>query len=401
MFLLSAFRKHHTPNRPRQARSYRPCLEVLEDRLVPTSVSLVADIHPNGSSGPNALTNVTGTLFFQANDNTGDVELYQSDGTEAGTAMIQDINRGGFTLHMSFKVFDGALYFGANDGVHGLELWRSDGTAGGTALVKDLLAGPGGSAPAGLVNVGGRLFFAANGGATGSELWTSDGSRKGTRLVQDIAAGTSWSMPGELTATEEGLYFSANDGAHGRELWVLPAAFPNLLANGAQGIAVGTLCKRPDTAGSLLAATAVKEYIAPNEPNQPRFWRPQSTGRSRTSPAPASTRTAGDASRCACASATRPKSGSARGSGAWESSWPTRRSFSGRSRARDEDRGPRGRPIARARGLAPFGTSGCFRVAGARLRRRAHRPIRGSVCRERLRREGLRVVFPEFPVLLV
>jgi ELWxxDGT repeat protein len=32
-------------------------------------------------------------------------------------------------------------FFLANDGVHGMELWKTDGTPGGTAMVKDINPG--------------------------------------------------------------------------------------------------------------------------------------------------------------------------------------------------------------------------------------------------------------------
>ena len=44
-------------------------------------------------SGPNYFTDSNGTLFFIANDNTNGKELWKSDGTEAGTTMVKDINR--------------------------------------------------------------------------------------------------------------------------------------------------------------------------------------------------------------------------------------------------------------------------------------------------------------------
>ena len=38
----------------------------------------------------------------------------------------------------------GTLFFGAGDGSHGKELWKSDGTPGGTAMVKDTIPGTNG-----------------------------------------------------------------------------------------------------------------------------------------------------------------------------------------------------------------------------------------------------------------
>ena len=42
---------------------------------------------------------------------------------------------------------NGTLYFDANDGTHGDELWKTDGTAAGTVMVKDIDPGSDGSIP--------------------------------------------------------------------------------------------------------------------------------------------------------------------------------------------------------------------------------------------------------------
>ena len=43
-------------------------------------------------SSPSYLTNVNGTLFFFANDGTHGDQLWESNGTAAGTVMVKDIN---------------------------------------------------------------------------------------------------------------------------------------------------------------------------------------------------------------------------------------------------------------------------------------------------------------------
>src|SRR5262245_16176327 len=61
----------------------------------------------------------------------------------------------------------GVGYFSATGRGLGAELWRSDGTPAGTALVLDINPGAGPSSPSSLTRVGSRLFFQADDGAHG------------------------------------------------------------------------------------------------------------------------------------------------------------------------------------------------------------------------------------------
>ena len=66
---------------------------------------------------------------------------------------------------------NGLLLFAGPTSWYPHELWRSDGTAAGTKLVEDINPGSGDSSPLSLTNVGGTLFFAASDGMNGYELW--------------------------------------------------------------------------------------------------------------------------------------------------------------------------------------------------------------------------------------
>src|SRR5262249_58532624 len=89
------------------------------------------------------VTAVGGTLFFTANDGVNGEELWKSDGTEAGTVLVKDINPGSaFGYGYGSRPYEltavgGTLFFTADDGAHGRELWKSNGTEAGTVLVKD------------------------------------------------------------------------------------------------------------------------------------------------------------------------------------------------------------------------------------------------------------------------
>jgi ELWxxDGT repeat protein len=63
----------------------------------------------------------------------------------------------------------GRLYYVADDRFHGLELWQSDGTAAGTRLVQDLKPGPDSSRAGELTLASNRLYFTADDGVTGAD----------------------------------------------------------------------------------------------------------------------------------------------------------------------------------------------------------------------------------------
>jgi ELWxxDGT repeat protein len=205
--------------------------------------SLVKDINPTGSSDPgDSAAALNGVLFFRANDPgvTGE-ELWRSDGTEAGTYLVKDINTNGSdgSNPSDLTVVGNTLFFTANDGSEGggndgYELWKSNGTTAGTQLVEDINSTDN-SFPSQLTKVGSTLFFTAydgpqGGGTHGYELWKStDGTAANTTIVEDIntnalnASGNS--TPAKLTAVGSSLFFTAYDGpqsggTHGNEPWV-------------------------------------------------------------------------------------------------------------------------------------------------------------------------------------
>lgn len=141
--------------------------------------------------------------------------------------LVTDINQQsvGSNIDSMTPVGD-RLFFFADDGWHGREVRASDGTEAGTRLVVDL--NPGSAASVGMVwqppaAVNGTLFFSAMDGPYAHyKLWASDGTGAGTRLVADINPGGSWTAPGGFTPVGDTLFFIADDGVHGYELWALP-----------------------------------------------------------------------------------------------------------------------------------------------------------------------------------
>ena len=86
--------------------------------------------------------------------------------------LVEDILPGASSSVASvFAELDGITLFGATDPTNGRELWRSDGTPGGTALLQDLDPGVGSSAPSYFVAAQSDLLFTVSLPSTGNELW--------------------------------------------------------------------------------------------------------------------------------------------------------------------------------------------------------------------------------------
>jgi ELWxxDGT repeat protein len=174
---------------------------------------------PDGIS-PDKLVVADGKVFFTGTDSTHGSELWVSDGTEAGTRMVKDIGPASGGIYPNKLVAAGdKVFFATSDNVHGTELWVSDGTEAGTKVL-DIQSGSNGSNPADLVAAGDKVFFRAESSTDGSELWVSDGTEAGTKMVKDIWSGPDGGYPERLAAAGDKIFFRANNGTDGSELWV-------------------------------------------------------------------------------------------------------------------------------------------------------------------------------------
>ncbi|NVO19880.1 MAG: T9SS type A sorting domain-containing protein [Bacteroidetes bacterium] len=183
----------------------------------------------NPASGIRAITPFGTKAFFIATDGTNGSELWVTDGTSDGTMMLKDIDTipdsGGLDWTSSFMVLNNKIYFEASESIHGRELWESDGTAAGTKLLKDIYPG----AESGLdyltdfTLLNGKFYFSAKDEVHGFELWESDGTEAGTQLVKDIKPGSAsgFSPSFQIFPFKNKIYFQADNGdiSIGRELW--------------------------------------------------------------------------------------------------------------------------------------------------------------------------------------
>ncbi len=168
---------------------------------------------------------INNKLYFSGVSTADGSELWVTDGTDAGTSLVKDINAGvDSSSPKHFNVINNVIYFSANDGTHGNELWKSDGTSGGTAMVKDINPGAAGSLDSATFFLNNSmLFFTANDGTHGYELWRSDGSLGGTILLKDIVAGSGEPYFGPLTSFGTKTIFDVVVGGlilGNSELWI-------------------------------------------------------------------------------------------------------------------------------------------------------------------------------------
>lgn len=135
-------------------------------------------------------------IFFIANDSAHGYELWRTDATPAGTHMVKDINPGPAsgvmptTLGHRIAVLNDKLIFTATDSTHGLELWESDGTEAGTKMMMDFNPAPYGNGfyvtEDAFSIIGNKLFIL--GRPSNSEdyrIWLTDGTVAGSSVLTD------------------------------------------------------------------------------------------------------------------------------------------------------------------------------------------------------------------------
>jgi len=269
-------------------------------RFVPATEELTrtvftADVTTNifeNDSFPQSFVGLNGNYFFTAQSSSfysldtrtdptliGGLELWFSDGTEAGTRPI-NINQNTYTFYEpddgeytpadivdqpDFGFFSRSsssfpreltpaqneLFFVANDGITGFELWSISDQGTNPRLISDLRPGNTSSSPEELTVVGDDLYFSADNGG-GRQLFHFNPAQGAPRVIQN--SGTN---PKELTAIDNKVYYSA-ESELGRELWVIK----NGQAQIVQDINPGTESSSPE---NLTVATRIKRKKSRSE----------------------------------------------------------------------------------------------------------------------------------------
>lgn len=197
------------------------------------SSTIVKDIAPGVRSGltssnlPDFAALLNGKLIFAANNGPDAEEAWVSNGTEAGTLMLQNYGQGMSGNVGDFKIFGDKVAFSAfasnfvsNGAVlHvGTELAFTDGTSAGTTLL-DINPGLPSSNPSILGEANGLLYFTAD-----VRDQTSGVTQKGIYSTN----GTTFTKLGPISSTStvfgwgsNKAFLKASDTQHGTELWAL------------------------------------------------------------------------------------------------------------------------------------------------------------------------------------
>jgi len=210
---------------------------------------LLKDINNNtASSDIGIFSQFNNLVLFAANDGINGIEIWKTDGTASGTTILKDINPGPTgsvqtSDIISPLIFNNHAFFMANDGTHGNEIWVTDGTDAGTSLLMDIEPGPASSANAlsvlSSVIAGNKFIFTSyNSTFTRNQLWESDGTPAGTKLFKDfffditdlhfpfiftpLTINTQTPIPtlGQSLFQGNKFFFMETTAAEGSELWV-------------------------------------------------------------------------------------------------------------------------------------------------------------------------------------
>ena len=201
---------------------------------------LLFEMEPGTVDGvDDVLGMLDGRLLFTGSQN-GTYGLFATDGTVANTVRLTDLS----SWVDGMEILDSVAVFSAEDQNAGRELWVTDGTSSGTALLKDIEVGGTDSWPYEFVRWGADAYFVADTAQYGfQEIFKTDGTQAGTGLAAEVNPGAGDGGAESLTVANDKLFFRAVvTGFEG--LWVLstPGGTPQRLVTGD----VSTVAPAPD-----------------------------------------------------------------------------------------------------------------------------------------------------------
>jgi ELWxxDGT repeat protein len=173
----------------------------------------------NAGSGlhPDDMTVFNGEVLFDGLDASGHNGLWVTNGTAVDTHEVTGISGANSSLFdpIDFTVFNGEVLFAALDASANVGLWVTNGTAMGTSEVTGISgAGPGGVSPVDLTVFNGflssQVLFRGTDASGSHGLWVTNGTTAGTYELTGISGaftGAAGLSPRDLTVFNgEGLF---------------------------------------------------------------------------------------------------------------------------------------------------------------------------------------------------
>ena len=153
-----------------------------------------------GEVEPSSLLQMSGTLFFLANDpSNGKQALWSSNGTAGGTSVIADLPGGNYAYIDQLVASNNTLFIlvgeQSSSNVPDFDLWESNGTAAGTTDLGSLSQYPDNPTP-----IGNTIYFTTS-DALGSELWYAQSGSTGTSTTGSTGTATTGSTGTSTTGS--------------------------------------------------------------------------------------------------------------------------------------------------------------------------------------------------------
>ncbi len=175
-----------------------------------------------GDYPPQNFTAVGNKLFFQMGSGNG-IELWVSDGTAAGTMEVIDLatgSSGGYKLggaeNAPMGAYNGKVYFaGSTTGFSGsYKLYSSDGTAAGTTIVNNI------EEPTGWIIYNNELYLFSQTG-TNAGMWKTDGTTSSLIFAGEFSGAKIFKNEMYF---KNGINLWKSDGTTGGTLFVTDSA---------------------------------------------------------------------------------------------------------------------------------------------------------------------------------
>ena len=208
---------------------------------------------------------VISDIVYFKNANSPTPELWRSDGTTAGTYIIESLPN---NSPRDLFTFNQSLYFTITEG-QTTSIYKTDGSINGKIKVKTLDNNYSyTNTKKFLINANKFIFSLTQYYPHREEIWESDGTEDGTKRIYTLRKDippVSESGISEFFLKNNTLYFAVDDGINGKELWKMDLDCKNsLVVNQSINTASNHLSGNTIFANNVIKSTGNVTYSAKN-----------------------------------------------------------------------------------------------------------------------------------------